>query len=178
MKGERCADRRARRNSSLMLLLRYSVMDYIFWASTFTANVARIMASYDIGCQWKIHLEERRAGMPTMFRRDDLALQREIEVSLPVWHAGVHQEDCEMCESLRYKTGAGMTDGEGVERIWAATNPKAYATKEMHIDTRHAALEDHFNNHNWQMNLRLRTSTAPRRATVTDLLQRLYCLNG
>ena len=74
-------------------------MDYVFWASTYTEDILKIMASYDVGCQWKVHLHERKKGIPTIFvpAKDD---SPEIEVSLPVWHGGVHKDDCTMCESL------------------------------------------------------------------------------
>ena len=127
-------------------------MDYVFWASTYAEDILKIMVSYDVGCQWKIHLHERKKGMPTLFvpARDGVP---EIEVSLPVWHGGVHNDECAMCESLRYKSGAGMVDGEGVERVWSTTNPRAYATREMHMNNRHASLEDHFDNQNFLKNL-------------------------
>lgn len=60
-----------------------------------------------------------------------------------------------MANSLRYKTGAGMTDGEGVERVWSGLNPIATSTKEMHADGRHENLEDSIDNHNFQKNLTL-----------------------
>lgn len=131
-------------------------MDYIFWASTYTEDLLKIMASYDVGCQWKVHLLERKKGMPSMFvpAREDLP---EIEVSLPIWHGGVHNDECAMCESLRYKSGAGMVDGEGVERVWSTANQRAYATREMQMNNRHASLEDHFDNQNYLMNLRMGT---------------------
>ncbi|KIY61885.1 hypothetical protein CYLTODRAFT_459471 [Cylindrobasidium torrendii FP15055 ss-10] len=133
---------------------RYSSMDYIWWAATANKQVLRIMASYDVECQWKIHLFDRLKAMPD-FLRAGHSDNTDIEVSLPVWHGRGHKGGCEPAETLRNKPGAGMTDGEGVERIWAVTNQKAYATREMQADTRHAALEDHFDRHNFEMNLRL-----------------------
>ncbi|KIY60804.1 hypothetical protein CYLTODRAFT_482795, partial [Cylindrobasidium torrendii FP15055 ss-10] len=145
------------RHNGLVDLLkgeRYSSMDFIWWSAIVGEEVQKIMASYDIGCQWKIHLQERLKGMPEPLR-GRLASAIEIIVSLPVWHAGGHEHGCEAAETLRNKQGAGMTDGEAVERIWALANQIAYATREMQADTRHAALEDHFDRHNFEMNLRL-----------------------
>lgn len=84
---------------------------------------------------------KRRVKMPGLLRGDPDRSVR-IRVALPVWHGGVHEEACTTSESLRYKTGAAMTDGEGVERVWSVMNPLAWATKEMHEDGRHETLED------------------------------------
>ncbi|KIY63263.1 hypothetical protein CYLTODRAFT_323455, partial [Cylindrobasidium torrendii FP15055 ss-10] len=133
---------------------RYSSMDYIWWCAILNERVVKIMASYDVGCQWKIHLLERLEEMPD-FLRTDKEKRPEIVVSLPVWHGRGHKGGCEPAETLRHKEGGAMVDGEGVERVWAVTNQKAYATREMQADTLHAALEDHFDRHNFDMNLRL-----------------------
>ncbi|KIY60819.1 hypothetical protein CYLTODRAFT_482388, partial [Cylindrobasidium torrendii FP15055 ss-10] len=135
---------------------RFSSMDYLFCAGIQNELVLRIMVSYDIGCVWKVYLLNRLAKLPESIGGPRAAAETDIEVSLPVWHAGGHDCKCAACESLRHKIGAGMTDAEGVERIWAVCNTKSYATREMHLDTRHSALEDHFDHHNWSMNLRLR----------------------
>ncbi|KIY61244.1 hypothetical protein CYLTODRAFT_405658 [Cylindrobasidium torrendii FP15055 ss-10] len=133
---------------------RYSSMDYIWWCAIVGERVQRIMVSYDIGCQWKIHLFERLKEMPPFLQADE-DTRPDVEVSLPVWHGKGHRGQCEPAETLRNKPGAAMTEGEGPERIWAVTNQKAYATREMQADTRHGALEDHFDRHNFEMNLRL-----------------------
>ncbi|KIY61212.1 hypothetical protein CYLTODRAFT_328727, partial [Cylindrobasidium torrendii FP15055 ss-10] len=132
---------------------RYSSMDYIWWGAIVNSQGPKIIVSYNVGCQWKIHLFDRMAEMPDYMKAG--ADEKNIVVSLPVWHAGGHKDGCEAMETLRNKWGAGMTEGEAVERIWALLNQRAYATREMHADTRHAALEDHFDRHNFEMNLRL-----------------------
>lgn len=128
-------------------------MDYIFWASILGEDLLQLMVSYDVGCQWKINLTERRKHLPAVLREEREG--QTICVGLPVWHGGVHEEACGSAESLRYKLGAGMTDGEGVERVWSKLGPKAWATKEMHENTRHESLEDTMDDLNWTKNLGL-----------------------
>ncbi|KIY61186.1 hypothetical protein CYLTODRAFT_405693 [Cylindrobasidium torrendii FP15055 ss-10] len=146
---------------------RYSTMDFVWWGALHNEAVLRVMGSYDIGCQWKIHLFDRLEGMPD-FMRTRQEDRPDIEISLPVWHGRGHRNGCEPAETLRNKPGAGMTDGEGVERVWSVTNQRAYATREMQPDTRHASLEDHFDRHNFQMNLRL-SNILPRKLRTARL---------
>ena len=54
-----------------------------------------------------------------------------IRFGLPVWHGGIHEEACRSRNSLKYHDGVGRTDGEGIERKWAATNEAARAAAEM-----------------------------------------------
>ena len=134
-------------------------MDYVFWASILGEDLLQFMVSYDVGCQWKINLNERRKRLPTILREDGES--RKICIGLPVWHGGVHEDACASSESLRYKKGAGMTDGEGVERVWSKLGPKSWATKEMHENNRHESLEDTMDDLNWTKNLGLGKSFAP-----------------
>ncbi|KAF9017051.1 hypothetical protein BDZ89DRAFT_961443 [Hymenopellis radicata] len=140
-------------------------MNYVFWASILGEGVADIMVSYDIGCQWQVKLQQRRSGMPALLKEDIVDGSPEgtkVHVGTPVWHGAVYEQDCMMSNSLRYKTGAGMTNSEGMERVWAALNPTATATKEMHANGRHENLEDAADNHNFQKNLALGKSFIPR----------------
>ncbi|KAF9014806.1 hypothetical protein BDZ89DRAFT_918102, partial [Hymenopellis radicata] len=133
---------------------RYANMDYIFWAAILAVNLLMVLLSYDIGCQWKVHLLERKKRLPALLKGDDSPT---VRVGTPVWHAGVHEESCETSNSLRFKEGAAMTDGEGVERVWGRLGPWATATREMHVDGRHENLEDVIDQHNFSKNLGLGT---------------------
>ncbi|KAJ7652310.1 hypothetical protein B0H17DRAFT_1214975 [Mycena rosella] len=64
--------------------------------------------SYDIACQWKIHLAERNTNLPE-------------DVKLKMDDVKIH---------LSFKMGVGKSDGEGVERVWAVLNPTAFSTKD------------------------------------------------
>lgn len=78
-----------------------------------------------------------------------------LQYGLPVWHAGAHDRVCQTANSLRYKTGVGATDGEGVERNWSSVDPMASSTKEMGEGNRHDDLDDQFGFNNFQKNIRL-----------------------
>ncbi|KIY60941.1 hypothetical protein CYLTODRAFT_460278 [Cylindrobasidium torrendii FP15055 ss-10] len=132
---------------------RFITMDYVFWASLLKERLRDVFVTYDIGCQWRINLLGPRYGdVP-----EELAYKEEdrptINVALPVFHSSCHEESCGSAESCRHKVGAAMTDGEGVERVWAGFNKLAPATKEMHQDVRYDALEDAIDYYNWRKNL-------------------------
>ncbi|KAJ7064150.1 hypothetical protein C8F01DRAFT_1081512 [Mycena amicta] len=97
------------------------------------ARVKRLVLSYDIACQWKLHLRER-------------------VFALPVWHASAHEENCRATNSLSYAVGVGRTDGEGIERTWAILNPIGFATKEMGQGNRHDTIEDKVDHLNFEKN--------------------------
>lgn len=46
--------------------------------------------------------------------------------------------------------GWGRTDGEGIERTWAGTNPLATSTREMAGGARHDFLDDQFGAQNFR----------------------------
>ena len=43
---------------------RYANMDYIFWSALVNERVDNVMVTYDIGCQWKVHLNKRLEQVP------------------------------------------------------------------------------------------------------------------
>ncbi|KAJ7016358.1 hypothetical protein C8F04DRAFT_1202398 [Mycena alexandri] len=95
---------------------RYANMDYILLSALLGVTLLAITISYDIACQWKIHLSTRAEKI-----KDDSELATdlgsfEIQFALPVWHAAAHEITCQTQNSLSYTTGVGRTDGEGIER--------------------------------------------------------------
>lgn len=119
-----------------------------------------IAVSYDIVCQWKIHLAQRITTLPshiTDHLNNPSPIASRLRFGLPVWHAAVHEKNCQVANSLRYQPGMAHTDGEGIERGWSRINPMASSTKEMGQGARHDTLDDHFGYHNWQRNLGLGT---------------------
>ncbi|KAJ7432735.1 hypothetical protein FB451DRAFT_1155630 [Mycena latifolia] len=107
--------------------------------------------SYDIGCQWKVHLPERNERLPKNVRLPLKDVQ--IQYGLPVWHAGSHNEDCRNANSLSLKPGVGKSDGEGVERVWSVLNPIAFSTKDAGRGQRADVIEGKIDNHNWLKNV-------------------------
>ncbi|KAL1751670.1 hypothetical protein FB107DRAFT_221498 [Schizophyllum commune] len=137
---------------------RYANMDYIFWSALSQDRVDNVTVTYDIGCQWKVHLNTRLLAMPEHLRFH----VPNVNVRLPVWHGNVHEVACRSANSVRYAKGAGKVDGEGPERICASMNSIAYATKEMGAGVHEDTIERFSSHHNAQKNASL-GSTLERR---------------
>ncbi|KAJ7456326.1 hypothetical protein B0H11DRAFT_1739440 [Mycena galericulata] len=132
---------------------RFANMDFILLSALAGFALLWLTISYDISCQWKIHLKERNAKMPESIRLplDSINWQ----CALPVWHAASHEEVCTYANSLSLKPGVGKSDGEGIERTWAVLNPASYHTKDMGKGNRVDTLEDKIDSHNYRKNLGL-----------------------
>ncbi|KAK7042094.1 CxC2 domain-containing protein [Favolaschia claudopus] len=130
---------------------RYSNMDFIVLAALAGLSLLCLTISYDIACQWKIHLTERVKKLPPDMRHtlDDVQLQ----FGLPVWHAASHNEDCQNENSLSFKVGIGKTDGEGVERTWSRLNTASFSTKDAGLGVRADAIEAKIDDHNFLKNV-------------------------
>ncbi|KAG6904850.1 hypothetical protein DXG01_006740, partial [Tephrocybe rancida] len=103
--------------------------------------------SYDVACQWFIHLLERMENWPEGYQ---IPSTTEIRPALPKMHETGHIREKHERLSLQYLLGAGMMDGESPERIWAGHNALRKATKTTGPGTRHDVLDDHFGWWNWQ----------------------------
>ncbi|KAJ6454065.1 hypothetical protein C8R47DRAFT_1083232 [Mycena vitilis] len=141
-------------------------MDWIFLAAIAGIALLSIAISYDITCQWQIHLLERAKKIaqnnPTILT--DLE-DFEIQYALPVWHAVAHETSIQSQNSLSYAVGVGRTDGEGIERTWSILNPLGFATKEMGDGARHDAIENKIDHISHEKNVR-QGSTLARKMIV------------
>ncbi|KAJ7059923.1 hypothetical protein C8F01DRAFT_1254013 [Mycena amicta] len=131
----------------------YANMDYILLSALRYASVKKLVISYDIVCQWMIHLAERARRIATETPITTNLDQFELDFGLPVWHAIVHEASCQAENSLSFVKGVGRTDGEGIERTWALLNPVAFATKEMGEGNRHDTIEDKIDHINFEKNI-------------------------
>ncbi|KAJ7051468.1 hypothetical protein C8F01DRAFT_1339499 [Mycena amicta] len=125
----------------------YTNSDYMFFRSIVSSNLIRFYVSYDIACQWHIHLWER------MQRYDNELLtidgsKRYFAFLVPKFHLPAHIEECNITHSFHLTRFVGMTDGEAPERVWAATNPLAGSTMNMGPGSRRDTLDDFFNDQN------------------------------
>lgn len=121
---------------------RYANMDYLFFSSLLGTALLTFVVSYDICCQWSIHLWERMMLFPSEFHLDHEQLKFIFVV--PKFHLAAHVARCQTAYSLNYTPGVGRTDGEAPERGWADINHVASSTKEMGPGSRRDTLDDHF----------------------------------
>ncbi|KAJ7840610.1 hypothetical protein B0H14DRAFT_3458005 [Mycena olivaceomarginata] len=127
---------------------RYANMDYIF-ASLLRHwhQQLKKFVSYDIVCQWWIHLRERLLLLPPLVR---------LRLSLVFMSFF----------SLNLVPGSAQTDREGIERPWANIGGVASSTREMGLGSRADTLNCHWGFWNWQKlvglaeRLRIRTDRA------------------
>lgn len=106
---------------------------------------ALIVLSYDIACQWMLHLFQRIAtdGFPPHLRVD-LPVGEELRFAIPKYHFWGHTGENHNQFSFNLIRGAGRTDGEEVERNWWRHDATSASTREMGPGSRHDTLEDHF----------------------------------
>ncbi|KAJ7103991.1 hypothetical protein B0H15DRAFT_942026 [Mycena belliarum] len=130
---------------------RYANMDYIVMAALVGFALLLLTISYDIGCQWKVHLATRNKRLPRAIRLPVEGVN--IQFGLPVWHASAHEEECRNNNALSFKQGVGKSNGEGVERVWSVLNPAAFSTKDAGLGQRADIMEGKIDNHNFLKNI-------------------------
>ncbi|KAJ7776650.1 hypothetical protein DFH07DRAFT_865726 [Mycena maculata] len=133
----------------LQLGERYINMDYMFLASIAGSDLMRFFVSYDIACQWHIHIWKRLAAYADETLMID-GTKKFMTFLVPKFHLPVHIESCNLRFSFNLTRDVGRTDGEAPERGWANANPLAGHTKEMGPGARRDTLDDHWNDWNWK----------------------------
>jgi hypothetical protein len=97
--------------------------------STLRKVTTRVCHSYDINCQWSPHFWKRLSSYPDTLQlsigHDDLTFK------IPKLHMQAHQWKCHPKYSFNYSLNVRRTEGECIERQWAATNGAAAAAAEM-----------------------------------------------
>jgi hypothetical protein len=123
-------------------------MDYIWLSTLKHSKNKKILAIYDIMCQWSRKLFTRIKGLPELIQRpldpDD------VEVAIPKLHIHAHGIECFSPYSLNFKHGVGRVDGEGVERCWSMLNGVSRSTRQMGPGSRKDTIEDHCGHANWR----------------------------
>ncbi|KAJ7058422.1 hypothetical protein C8F01DRAFT_1303976 [Mycena amicta] len=148
---------------------RYCNMDWILFSAIMTLTLLFILISYDIACQWKVHVADRMTRLPAHMQQnlDEVTLQ----YGLPVWHADSHRADCRDQNKISYQPGAAKTDGEAIERVWADLNPASFSTKEMGLGSRADMIDDRVDNHNFLKNMTLGSTLQRRLLLARDELK-------
>ena len=129
-------------------------MDYIF-ASILRhhSNKLSKVGSYDIVCQWAVHLLERLKRLPVLVR---LRVIFTLTFVIPKLHIYSHKRQCQLNYSFHFHPGVGNTDGEGIERSHSFIGPMGTATREMGPGSRHDTLDDGWGYWNWHKLVSLR----------------------
>ncbi|KAJ7749743.1 hypothetical protein B0H16DRAFT_1725007 [Mycena metata] len=131
----------------LQLGERYLNMDYMFFRSIAGSPLVHFFVSYDIACQWHIHIWDRlRDYQDETITIDGAGMF--FTFLVPKFHLPAHIEECNLNFSFNLTRCVGQTDGEAPERGWANANPLARSTKEMGPGSRRDMLDDHFNDAN------------------------------
>jgi hypothetical protein len=126
--------------------IRYCNMDYLVFSSLQSADRLPLVLSYDISCQYSKRVWSRMNKLPpSLHIRQTPA---DVTFLVPKFHLPAHIETCQSTFSFNLEPGVGRTDGEGIERNWAGTNPLATSTREMGPRSRRDTLDDHFGDNN------------------------------
>lgn len=72
-----------------------------------------------------------------------------IMTGIPKAHCPGHDIGCQCSFALGIQPGAGRTDGEAIERLWAFIRMCAASVKEMGLGSRSDTLDDQFAFSNW-----------------------------
>lgn len=156
-KGERCVSNAI--NILLLLIsFRYVNMDYLFFSSFKGLELDEVTVSYDIACQWSIHLWHRMNTYPNWMHVDHENITT-FRFLIPKFHLPAHTRPCQTAFSFNFNKNVGRTDGEGVERGWARINPLAASTREMGPGSRRDTLDDHFGDQNWNKTTKMGKSS-------------------
>lgn len=111
-----------------------------------TDDYVTIVVSYDIACQWSVHLWERIKAYPERLQVDH---KNKVFIFLvPKFHLPAHVEKCQTSYSFNLTVGVGRTDGEAPERGWSFINPLSSSTKEMGPASYRETIDDHFGDWN------------------------------
>ncbi|KAK0470846.1 hypothetical protein IW261DRAFT_1553665 [Armillaria novae-zelandiae] len=113
------------------------------------AGVPCIVTSYNIACQWSIHLEERINIYGNTMRPK---IPKKVYL-IPKFHLPSHIKDCQEKYCMSFHIHVGENDGEAPERNWAISNGVAASMREMGPGHQHEKLDQHFGDFNWQKNM-------------------------
>ncbi|KAF9471253.1 hypothetical protein BDN70DRAFT_977471 [Pholiota conissans] len=135
---------------------------------------SRILLSYDVACQYYVHLVKRfNVSFP-----DLLDIVKQIQLLVPKKHLDGHKDDCKYRFSFNYTQGTGRSHGEGIEQGWFETKQAGGSTRQMNHGHRHDTLNDFNNDWNWvklqdlarSLNMRLKKAFITRDEKVEHYL--------
>ncbi|KAJ8474293.1 hypothetical protein ONZ45_g16002 [Pleurotus djamor] len=108
-------------------------------------QVPGFLLCYDVMCQYGVHLEERLDDGFYLFKP-----KFPIGKAVGKFHLGAHVDGCYCLYSLNFIRGAGQTDGERIESLWAQLNKIAGPTRPMTLAHRQEIIDDCIADSNWK----------------------------
>lgn len=123
-------------------------MDYLFFGSLAQTELVEIVTSYDIMCQYSIHLWDCMKTYLNWLHVDH-ENRMTFHFLIPKFHLPAHIQPCQTRYSFNYNKHMGCTDGEAPERGWSHANALALSTWEMAPGSHQDTLDDHFRDGNW-----------------------------
>jgi hypothetical protein len=123
-------------------------MDYsIFKALDFNMEgIEAALISYDVMCQWSVHMMERVTRSDYLKKPDSL----ELRLAIGLFHIHGHQDACLARYSPSFVKGGRQIDGETIETLWAPLNEISRSTRGMSTSHRREVIDDHMNDSNWK----------------------------
>ena len=119
-----------------------------------TGEEKRVIFVYDIKCQYMVKLMARiKRGVKHLWIRPDLLLVPRIGL----FHIHGHQEICFSRFAPTFIPGAGQTDGEISETLWAVLNEVSRTTQTMTLAHRSEVLDAHMLDNNWKKMINMGT---------------------
>ncbi|KAK7026491.1 hypothetical protein VNI00_015571 [Paramarasmius palmivorus] len=159
---------------------KFMLGDYAVGASQkLSSPLLKRVLSYDIACQYCKKFFDRMRLLPT-------EAMMEVDESrwsfvIPKLHIRGHERPCQETFALHLHPGAGQTDGEGIERLWAEVGPVGISTREMGPGHQRDTIDDHQGARNWRKIcglghlLRRREAEAQRQAVTQTLEYERFC---
>ncbi|KAJ8489758.1 hypothetical protein ONZ45_g13445 [Pleurotus djamor] len=136
-------------------------------------QVPGFLLCYDVMCQYGVHLEERLD--------DGFYLSKPkfpIGKAVGKFHLGAHVDGCYCLYSLNFIRGAGQTDSERIESLWAQLNKIAGPTRPMTLAHRQEIIDDCIADSNWKKLLGLRGIGEKELAAWDEAVEEAYSCRG
>ena len=123
-------------------------MDYSICNMTqqISPSTPKLLLAYDIICQWIIYHKNRFENAPLLKLRKDL----EIIPAIGKFHLAAHILECFWKYSLNFIKGAGQTDGEMMEVLWAELDKILEFIRGMSPSHRQEVVDDVMMDSNWK----------------------------
>ena len=149
--GERCVFFGLYGQQCLTYQFRFMLLDLALSGALESARALHeFLLTYDVGCSYVKNLLARwdKYKLPPHLRD----IIQKMKVLLPQMHMLAHKDSCQTEYAVCYTLGAGHSNGESVEILWAVHNLAGLSTREMNGGGRHDALNDLFSFWNWTKN--------------------------